>query len=90
MLQIICNDDTRPGPDQSNNSAPDSGNILNKKYLIEAEVASFNNSMGHRLVNHGTGKFFLNNLTPNSKYTVVLREKSGDLTRWDLDYTSTH
>ena len=90
MLQIICNDDdTRPGSDQSS-SASVSGNILNKKYLIEAEVASFNNSMGHRLVNHGTGKFFLNNLTPNSKYTVVLREKSGDLTRWDLDYTSTH
>ena len=54
--------------------------------MIEAEVSSLSHRLpGYKLVKQDVNKFSLNNLVPNSKYTVILREKSGNLTRCNLD-----
>ena len=53
-------------------------------YIFSQPFLTYSDS-GFKLVKQDVNKFSLYNLVPNSKYTVILREKSGNLTRCNLD-----
>ena len=73
VTQVLCPD---PGPEEA-------GEDLGKKLVIDVTSPKHSGVRNKLEKQDGGNKFFLNNLSSNTKYTVALRRQSGDSLRSD-------